>query len=161
MVNDSHDLNSNNFFPFSFICSFSLTIECGMGSGDLWIKGEYFLWCWVSNGTSLWCSILGTISRCWIGGEMDLGSGFWCWVSWVGSSDITGGLVWSSCNWVGVVMWDSSWLFSSAWGTGWSIKWSISSMAYSSSAVNTVWAVISMAFWESSGGGDDYWNPLC
>jgi len=61
-----------------------------------------------------------------------VGSGFWCWVSlekgsgdwgwwvksrWVGWGDVSTGLVWLSGGWLGVVMWDSSWLFSSAWGS--------------------------------------------
>ena len=54
----------------------------------------------------------------------------WGWVvakSVLGSGSVTGGGVWSSSNWVGVVVRDISWLVLEAWGTGWSILWSVGS----------------------------------
>jgi len=54
----------------------------------------------------------------------------WGWVmskSGLGSGSVTGGGVWSSGGWVGVVVRDISWLVLETWGTSWSILWSVGS----------------------------------
>ena len=79
---------------------------------------------------------------------------------WGSLGDLTGGLVWSSGSWGGVVVWDSVWLLPGAWGTGWTVDWTVGSGADLSGAVDTIWAVVSVASWEWSGGLNDDWSPL-
>ena len=78
----------------------------------------------------------------------------------VGWGDVSGGLVWSSGSWVGVVVGNGGWLLSGAWGSRWSVHWSVSSRADFSSAVNTIWSVVSVAWWELSLWGiHNNWSP--
>ena len=82
------------------------------------------------------------------------------WCIWVmseagfGSDLITGGGVWSSGEWVSVVMRDGGDLDGIAWGSGWSILWSVGSSAGWDSAVDTERTVGSVAWWEGSLGRD-------
>jgi hypothetical protein len=69
-----------------------------------------------------------------------------------GSGSVTGGGVWSSSGGIGVVMWDISWLVLEAWGTGWSILWSVGSGAWWGNAVDSERSVVSVAFWEVLSG---------
>jgi len=58
------------------------------------------------------------VSSNWVSLEKSSGDwGWWVKSRWVGWGDVSTGLVWLSGGWLGVVMWDSSWLFSSAWGS--------------------------------------------
>ena len=84
-------------------------------------------------------------------------SGGWLWGGW---GDVTGGLVWSSGGWVGVVVWDSVWLLSGAWGSSWAVHWAVGAGADLSGAVNTIWAVVAVAFWKWAGRLNDDWGPL-
>jgi hypothetical protein len=80
---------------------------------------------------------------------------WWGWVvsdSGLGSGDITGGGVWSSGNWVGVVMWDGGDLLLDAWGTGWAILWSVGSIAGWGVTVDTERTVVSVAVWKGRDG---------
>ena len=96
--------------------------------------------------------------------KVDEGLGSWPRVSgswlWGGLGDISGGLVWSSGGWVGVVVWDGIWLLSGAWSTGWSVHWSVGSRANFSVAVNSIWSVVTVAFWKRAGAGNLDWVPL-
>ena len=74
----------------------------------------------------------------------------WLWGS---LGDITGGLVWSSGSWVGVVVRDVSWLILEAWGTGWAILWSVGSRAWRGNAVDSERSVVSVALWKSTNSG--------
>ena len=79
---------------------------------------------------------------------------WWGWVvsdTVLGSGDITGGGVWSSGGWVGVVMWNGSLILLVAWGSSWSILWSVGTVANWDSAVDTERSVVSVAWWEGSG----------
>ena len=137
-----------------------------MSSGNLWVKDENLFWLWVSfvveSGSDGGGSFLvGTGFSSW--GFLEKGSGDWGWwvkSRWVGWGDVSRILVWLSGGWLGVVVWDSCWLFSSACGTGWSIEWSVGSIADGSSAVSTIKSVGSSANWEWSGRFDNDWNPL-
>ena len=122
-----------------------LVVEGGVRLGNLWVNGMDLLW-WgeiiTLNGRVIWHSVVVTGPS-----------------SWGGVGDVTGGLVWSSGLWVGVVMWDICWLLSGAWGTGFTVLWSVGSGADLSGAVDTVWAVVSVALWKWSGGLDLDWGP--
>jgi len=135
-----------------------------VSSGNLWVKDEDLFWLWVSL-------VVETGSDSGIG--FLVGSGFWCWISlekgsgdwgswvksrWVLWGDVSRGLVWLSGGWLGVVVRNSGWLLSSAWGTGWSIHWSIGSTAYGSRAVNSIKTVGSSANWEWSSRFNNNWN---
>ena len=135
-----------------------------MSSGNLWVKDENLFWLWVSLviesgsdgggsflvGTGFW-TFLEEGSRDW---------GWWVKSRWVGWGDISRILVWLSGGWLGVVVWDGSWLFSGAWGTGWTIKWTVGSIADSSSAVSSIETVGSSADWEWTCGFNNNWDPL-
>ena len=137
-----------------------------MSSGNLWVKDENLFWLWVSlvveSGSDGGGSFLvGTGFSGW--GFLEKGSGDWGWwvkSRWVGWGDVSSSLVWLSGGWLGVVVWDSCWLFSSACGTGWSIEWSVGSVADGSSAVSSIKSVGSSANWEWSGRFDNDWNKL-
>ena len=131
-----------------------------MGSGNLWVEDAYFLWCWVSSVVKndsfwlffcIWVTLYEGLKSMSLVSGTTVDGGSWL---------VTSCLVWSSGKWIGIVMWDSGWLFSVAWGTSVSILWSISSIANWSGAVNTVWAIVSVAFWKSCSGGNNNWNPL-
>ena len=77
-----------------------------------------------------------------------------------GWGDVTGGLVWSSGSWVGVVVWHGLWLLLGAWGSSWTIHGAVSSAANLSGAVNTIRSVVSVAGWEWAGRLNDNWGPL-
>jgi hypothetical protein len=133
-------------FIFSLRNLYSLlVVEGGVRLGNLWVNGMDLLW-WgeiiTLNGRVIWHSVVVTRPS-----------------SWGGVGDVTGGLVWSSGLWVGVVMWDICWLLSGAWGTGFTVLWSVGSGADLSGAVDTVWAVVSVALWKWSGGLDLDWGP--
>ena len=114
-----------------------------MGSGNLGGKGVDLFWLVIGTPFSAFLSVRG--------GSVDT----------VGNVKITSGLVWSSGLWCGIVMWDGgSWLLSSAWGTRFTVSWSVSSIADLSSTVDTVWAVGSVARWESSNCRNLNWVPL-
>jgi hypothetical protein len=143
-----------------------LGVEGSVSSGNLWVKDEDLFWLWVSlvvesgsNGSGGF--LVGTGFWCWVG--LEKGSGDWCWWvknGWVGWGDVSTILVWLSGGWLGVVMWDRSWLFSSAWGSGGTIHWSVGSIADGSSAVGSIKSVGSSADWEWSGRFDNNWDPL-
>jgi len=78
----------------------------------------------------------------------------------VGWGEVSRVLVLLSGGWLGVVMWDSSWLLFSAWGTGGSIHWSVGSIADGSSAVSSIETVGSSADWKWSGRFNNNWDPL-
>ena len=78
----------------------------------------------------------------------------------MGWGEVSRVLVLLSGGWLGVVMWDSSWLFFSAWGAGWAIEWSVGSIADSSRAVSSIETVGSSADWEWSGRFNNNWDPL-
>lgn len=133
-------------FIFSLRNLYSLlVVEGGVRLGNLWVNGMDLLW-WgeiiTLNGRVIWHSVVVTRPS-----------------SWGGVGDVTGGLVWSSGLWVGVVMWDICWLLSGAWGTGWAILWSVSSSADFSGAVDTIGTVVTVASWEWSGGLNLDWGP--
>ena len=77
-----------------------------------------------SVGVSVWGledgDLLGFV-RNWLGVHLNESLGSWPGVGGGclggGFGDVTGGLVWSSGGWVGVVVWDSVWLLLSAWGS--------------------------------------------
>lgn len=71
------------------------------------------IWGW---GLEVWVVEISMIWWVWVMSETGFGSG-----------SVTGGGVWSSSGGIGVVMWDISWLVLEAWGTGWSILWSVGS----------------------------------
>merc|ERR1711998_811845 len=108
-------------------------------------------------------NFLGFILNWWLG-QLDESLGGWPGVGgsclWGSLGNITGGLVWSSGGWVGVVVWDSVWLLSGAWGSGWAVHWAVGSGADLFSAVNTIWAVVSVAGWKWSSALNDDWGPL-
>jgi len=114
-----------------------------VSSGNFWVKDMNFFCFWIS---SIWGGLLieGLVSHVaiWVGGSRKISGG--------DSECVTGGSVWSSGKWVGVIVWDCCWFFKSAWSSGPSIVWSIGSTADSSSAVDTVWSVVTVAFWEWS-----------
>jgi hypothetical protein len=83
------------------------------GTGTSWDVGSLFIWGW---GGEVWVVEISMVWWVWEMTETGFGSG-----------SVTGGGVWSSGGWVGVVMWDISWLVLEAWGTGWSILWSVGS----------------------------------
>jgi hypothetical protein len=133
-------------FIFSLRNLYSLlVVEGGVRSGNLWVNSGDLLWggeIVTLNGRVVWHSVV-------ISGPS----------SWGGVGDVTGGLVWSSGLWVGVVVWDIGWLLSGAWGTGWAILWSVSSSADFSGAVDTIGTVVTVASWEWSGGLNLDWGP--
>ena len=96
--------------------------------------GTIVIWGW---GLEVWVVEISMIWWVWVMSETGFGSG-----------SITGGGVWSSGGGVGVVMWDISWLVLEAWGTGWSILWSVGSGAWWGNAVDSERSVVSVAFWE-------------
>ena len=107
------------------------------GVGGLW--NQHLLW---GQGLILWEWLLlqleqGSLSKI---------------TAWVGWGQVSGGgnLV---SNWLG-------WLLSGAWGSGWAILWSVGSIADSSLAVNSIWAVNTVAGWEWLGRLNSDWNPL-
>jgi hypothetical protein len=136
-------------------------------------EGTDWLWLWeldkdrwvvvweVGGGNWLMSSSWGHVStfiRGWGGSLVVVVVGVvrWGWVvteTVLSSGSVTGGGVWSSGNWVGVVVRDISWLILEAWGTGWSILWSVGSGAWWGNAVDTERSVVSVALWESSSGG--------
>jgi hypothetical protein len=88
-------------------------------------------------------------------GVVEVGMVWWVWEmskTGFGSGSITGGGIWSSGSWVGVVMWDICWLSLEAWGTGWSILWSIGSGTRWGNAVDSKRSVVSVTFWEVLSG---------
>ena len=133
-------------FIFSLRILFSLlVVEGGVSSSNLWVESVNLLWGGVIitlNGSVVWHVVVITSPS-----------------SWGGVGEVTGGLVWSAGLWVGVVVWDVSWLISGAWGTSVTILWSVGSGAGLSGAVDTVWAVVAVAGWEWSGGLDLDWGP--
>ena len=81
----------------------------------------------------------------------------WVWVmskTGLGSGSVTGGGVWSTGGWVGVVMWDSGGLLLVAWGTDWTILWSVGSSAGWDLTVDSERTVGSVAWWEGGDGGN-------
>ena len=104
-----------------------------------WGHVSTLIWSW---GSSLIVVVVGVVRWGWVVAESVLSSG-----------SVTGGGVWSSGNWVGVVVRDVSWLILEAWGTGWSVLWSVGSRAWRSNAVDSERSVVSVALWESSSGG--------
>ena len=110
-----------------------LTVEGSVSSGNFWVKDEDLFWLWVSlvveSGSNFSGGFLvGTSFSDWV--FLEKGSGDWGWwvkLGWVGWGDVSGSLVRLSGGWLGVVVWDGIWLFVSAWGTGWSIEWSVGS----------------------------------
>jgi len=142
-----------------------------VSSSNFWVKDENFFWLWVS----IFVEILSNVSGGSLVGTSSWSSGGWSWIflnkgsrdwgwwvksRWVGWGDVSRSLVWLSGGWLGVVVWNSSWLFSSACSTGWSIEWSVCSIADGSSAVSSIKSVGSSANWEWSGRFDNNWNPL-
>lgn len=113
--------------------------------GVSWVPSSGGVWGW---GHSVVDVVVVVVWSLWVVSKTGLGSG-----------DITSGGIWSSGNWVGVVMWDGGWLFSSAWNTNMSIEWSIGSIADWSGAVDTIWSIVSVTFWKRSGSGNNDWNP--
>jgi hypothetical protein len=61
---------------------------------------------------------------------------------------ISGSGIRSSGLWVSVIVGNASWFNLLAWGSRFSIFWSISTIAEVSSTVNAIWAITSMAKWE-------------
>ena len=122
-----------------------LVVEGGVSSSNLWVKSVNLLWggeIITLDGSVVWHVVVITSPS-----------------SWGGVGEVTGGLVWSSGLWVGVVVWDVSWLVSGAWGTSVTILWSVGSGAGLSSAVDTIWAIVTVAGWEWSGGLNLNWGP--
>ena len=78
----------------------------------------------------------------------------------MGCAKVTAVLISLSGGWFSVVMRDGSWLFSSAWGSAWSIERSVGSTADGSGAVSSIKTVCSSADWEWSGALDNNWDPL-
>jgi hypothetical protein len=115
-----------------------LIVESGVDSGNLWVKSKDTIWL---------TKLLGK------GVETILGSLNW----W---EEVSGGSVWLSSSWVGVVSWDSSWGNNIAWSSRLTVLWSIGSVAINSLAVDTVWSIGSVADWELTWLGlDDNWVP--
>ena len=123
-----------------------LVVEGGVRFGNLWVSDGDLLW----GGEIITSNGNGGV----VGHSVDITSV----TGWGGVGGVTGGLVWSSGLWVGVVMWDVCWLLFGAWGTGWAILWSVSSGADLSGAVNGIGSVVTVAFWEWLGGLDLDWG---
>jgi len=157
-----------------------LAVEGGVALGDLacTVEDGDLLWSWTrcvggsgsgfliaSWGFSIlgWGCCLGW-SGGWSGGwlciqlEDDLSWDWWRWVEW---GKITGGGVWSSVSWGGVIVWDCCWFCVGAWGTDWSIEWSVGSCACWDFAVDTWGTVGSVAVWVLGKILFDFnWGPL-
>jgi hypothetical protein len=109
--------------------------------GVSWVPSSGGVWGW---GHSVVDVVVVVVWSLWVVSKTGLGSG-----------DITSGGIWSSGNWVGVVMWDGGDLLLDAWGTGWAILWSVSSSAGWGGTVDTERTVVSVAVWEGSGSGSN------
>ena len=100
-----------------------LTVEGRVSSGNLWVKDENLFWLWVSLVVEILSNVSSSSlvsSWLFIPERLEKGSGDWGWwvkLGWVGWGDVSGSLVRLSGGWLGVVVWDGSWLFSSAWGS--------------------------------------------
>ena len=90
--------------------------DWGSATGATWgSETSSTVWSWGSGVVVVVVNVVGWV---WVMSKTGLGSG-----------SVTGGGVWSSGGWVGVVMWDGSNLLGVAWGTGWAILWSVGSSA--------------------------------
>jgi hypothetical protein len=128
---------NKNLFGWHFFVSLTLTLLLFVEL-DVLVKG------WLSGG--------GSFGSSWSGGGSSWSSG--CVLSWVLWGNVSGGS--NLLAWCGLI---NSGFLSGAWGTGWSILWSVGSTAGLSNAVNSVWSVVSMAYWERTGSLDDDWGP--
>lgn len=162
-----------HFFVISFLVTLTLTLlMSSVGGHDFSHDSADWSWGWglgllgELNVSGIWGKWLHGSS--WVpssGGVWGWGHQvvnvvvvvvWWGWVvsdTGLGSGDISSGGVWSSGNWVGVVMWDGGDLLLDAWGSGWAILWSVGSIAGWGVAVDSERTVVSVAWWKGGGSG--------
>jgi len=136
--------------------SVSLTIESGVALGNLWVEDGNLFWLsnWLGGGFLISVFGSGVVFEL----KNDLSWDWWCWVR---SGEVTGGGIWSSGGSVGVIVWDVGWFFSSRWGSNWPIKWAVGTGPGWDFAVDTLWAVNSIAVWVLGEVlFDNDWGPL-
>ena len=140
-----------------------MSSPCGLWNQNLlwllaFVKWEWLLvhleeslGCWLGISLGIGLGVGLGIS---LGGGLSITLGLGLVLIWVLWGEVAGGGDWRT--WISL---DFLWFFSGAWSTSWAILWSVSSRAYLSSAVDSVWAVVTVAWWELSGGLDLNWGP--